>query len=507
MPQDATPPAPHDDAGHNDAGDDSSHLQKALGPLMLWGLGVGYVISGEYFGWNLGLPVGGTFGLLAAFIVVTLMYVTFVFSYTEMACAIPRAGGVFVYGVRGLGLLGGYLGGLAQVLEFVFAPPAIAMAIAAYILTWFDTVDPDNVENVRKLVALAAYFAFTALNIWGIRQAALFELGVTILAVGELLLFAGVTAPHFRVENFVANGWPHGWYGALAALPFAIWFYLAIEGVANAAEEAKNPQRDVAIGFGSAIGTLVVLAILAFFLSVGVGGWERVVYVPDDLTTTAEGEIVVAKEAETSDGPLPLALGQIVAKDNPLYGLLVGIGLLGLIASFNGIILIAGRALFEMGRVGFLPHFIGRANPKTHTPANALVLNMFVGVAVILLFDTAKLITMSALGAVMLYVISMLALFQLRRKEPNLPRPYRAPWYPVFPGVAFVLAVVCLAAMLYLNLEGARWLPAGHVWSWLAEQPPTVWFVVYLLLGVAYFLLVVRSRLTPEDIAHFHRID
>ena len=93
--------------------DESLHLKKALGPVTLWGLGVGYVISGEYFGWNLGLREGGTFGLLAAFLVVTTMYVTFVFSYAELACAIPRAGGVFVYGVRGLGLAAGYLGGIA----------------------------------------------------------------------------------------------------------------------------------------------------------------------------------------------------------------------------------------------------------------------------------------------------------------------------------------------------------------------------------------------------------
>ncbi|HIM29181.1 MAG TPA: ethanolamine permease, partial [Planctomycetes bacterium] len=71
-------------------GDERSNLHKTLGPITLWGLGVGYVISGEYFGWNLGLPVGGTYGMLLAFVLVTIMYITFVFSYAEMACAIPR---------------------------------------------------------------------------------------------------------------------------------------------------------------------------------------------------------------------------------------------------------------------------------------------------------------------------------------------------------------------------------------------------------------------------------
>jgi len=251
-------------------------LKKALGPVMLWGLGVGYVISGEYFGWNLGLPLGGTYGLLLAFILITVLYVAFVFSYAELACAIPRAGGVLVYALRALGRPGAFLGGLAQVVEFVFAPPAIAIAIGAYVQIWFP-------EWNQKAVAVAAYVLFTSLNIWGVKQAAVFELVVTILAVGELLLFCAVVAPHFSLSRFTANAWPNGWPGALAAIPFAIWFYLAIEGVANVAEEARHPQRDVALGFGAAIATLVALAGLVFFLSVGVGGWESVVYDEGDL--------------------------------------------------------------------------------------------------------------------------------------------------------------------------------------------------------------------------------
>src|SRR5688572_4037867 len=157
-------------------------LKKTLGPVMLWGLGVGYVISGEYFGWNLGLPAGGTYGMLAATLLVTIMYVAFVLSYAELACALPRAGGVFVYATRGLGPFLGFLAGLVQVVEFVFAPPAIAMAIGAYVVQRFSGLDV-------RLIAIAAYFVFTALNAYGVKQAARFELVVTVLAVVELLVF------------------------------------------------------------------------------------------------------------------------------------------------------------------------------------------------------------------------------------------------------------------------------------------------------------------------------
>src|SRR2546423_514936 len=115
---------------------------------MLWGLGVGYVISGEYFGWNLGLPVGGTYGMLVATLVITIMYVGFVFAYTELACAMPKAGGGFVYAERALGPFGGFVAGIVQIIEFVFAPPAIAMAIGAYAKQRFADVDPRVVATL-----------------------------------------------------------------------------------------------------------------------------------------------------------------------------------------------------------------------------------------------------------------------------------------------------------------------------------------------------------------------
>jgi ethanolamine permease len=406
-----------------------AELKRTLGPVMLWGLGVGYVISGEYFGWNLGLPKGGTYGMLAATAVITIMYVAFILSYTELACALPKAGGVFVYAERALGPYAGFLAGLVQVVEFVFAPPAIAMAIAAYVQQRYGSIP-------KEAIAISAYLLFTALNAWGVRQAATFELVVTVLAVAELLIFMAVVAPHFEMENLHRDALPNGWKGAFAALPFAIWFYLAIEGVANAAEEATNPQRNVAIGFSAAIATLVVLALGVFFLAVGVDGWRTIVYPPGS--------------AEPSDAPLPLALAQVVTRDSVLYMLLLGIGLLGLIASFHGIILAAGRATMELGRARFLPPVLGAVNATTRTPVVALVANLVFGIVAILAGTTDTIITLSCFGALALYVVSMISLFVLRKKEPDLPRPFRAVAYPVFPLVALVIAAFSLIALIAL---------------------------------------------------------
>jgi ethanolamine permease len=404
-------------------------LKRTLSPTMLWGLGVGYVISGMYFGWNLGLAQGGTLGLAIATFFIIVLYITFTFSYSELACAIPKAGGAFDYAHRALGKDLGFIAGIAQSIEFIFAPPAIAFAIGAYFNLFFPQIPILS-------IAIFAYVVFTALNIYGVKAAAVFELVITILAVGELLLFAGLTLPHFEWQNLEHNALPNGWKGVFASIPFAIWFFLAIEGVANVAEETLNPQRTILLGFGSAILTLVILCLLTFVSSVGVAGWEAIVYKADGTT---------------SDSPLPLALGYIVGNNNLFYHLLITVGLFGLIASFHGIILVAGRSTFEFGRVRFAPVFLGKVNPRFQTPANALLINMAIGIVALLTGKTSEIITISVFGALTLYIISMVALLTLRKKEPGLPRPFKVPFYPLFPCTALVIALVSFFAMSIYN--------------------------------------------------------
>jgi len=408
------------------------HLSRTLGPVMLWGLGVGYVISGMYFGWNLGLAEGGTYGLGIATAISIVLYITFTFSYTELACAIPKAGGVFDYASRGLGKKAGFIAGVAQIIEFVFAPPAIAVAIGTYFHIFFPQFSINH-------IAIVAYAVFTALNIYGVKAAAMFELVITIFAVFELLLFAGITLPHFKLSNLQQNAFPHGWTGVWASIPFAIWFFLGLEGVANVAEEAVNPQRNVLLGFGSALLTLIILCVLVFVASVGIGGWEAIVY--------------PSPGAEPSDKPLPLALAQITGNSGWLYHLLITVGLMGLIASFHGIILAAGRATFEFGKMGYIPKILGKVHARFKTPANALLINTVAGIIALLTGKTAEIITISCFGALSLYFISMISFLALRKKEPALPRPFLVTMYPYFPVIALIISGVCLLAMITLNIN------------------------------------------------------
>ncbi len=407
----------------------AGELKRTLTPLMLWGLGVGYVISGMYFGWNLGLEKGGTLGLAVATFFIIIMYITFTFSYCELASAIPKAGGAFDYAKRALGPNWGFIAGMAQNIEFIFAPPAIAFAIGAYFNLFFPQIP-------IMYIAVFSYILFTGLNIYGVKAAAMFELVITVFAVGELLLFAGITLPHVEMANLKQNALPNGWSGMFAAIPFAIWFFLGIEGVANVAEETIKPQKTILIGFGSAIATLVLLCILTFISSTGVAGWEAIVYKADGTA---------------SDSPLPLALGRVVGESNALYHLLIAIGLFGLVASFHGLILAAGRASFEFGRVNYAPSILGKVHPKFKTPANALLLNMLLGIGALLTGRTAEIITISVFGAITLYIISMITVVTLRLKEPGLKRPFRVPLYPAFPLIALTIAIGSLFAMLVYN--------------------------------------------------------
>jgi len=425
-------------------------LARTLSGLHLWGIAVGLVISGEYFGWSYGWAQAGTLGFLVTTLFIALMYTTFIFSYTELTTAIPHAGGPFAYSYRAFGSLGGYVAGFATLVEFVFAPPAIALAIGAYLNVQFPALS-------ARGAAVAAYFVFMALNIVGVTIAATFELVVTILAIAELLVFMGVVAGGFAWSNFTAGGWGgHDTLslatvgGMFAAIPFAIWFFLAIEGAAMAAEEAKDPKRTIPRAYIAGILTLVALAFGTMIFAGAVGDWQRLANIND---------------------PLPQAMKIVVGAKSGWLHLLVWIGLLGLIASFHGIIMGYSRQIFALARAGFLPRGLAAIHRRFRTPYLATLAGGAVGIAAIYSDQlitisgqplTASIVTMSVLGAIVMYILSLASLFRLRRIEPRLERPFLTPAYPLFPIIALLLALVSLVAIVYYNpVIAAIFLVAG----------------------------------------------
>jgi ethanolamine permease len=420
-------------------------LKKTLSTLQLWGIAVGLVISGEYFGWNYGWGTAGTFGFAVVTAFIAVMYTTFVFSFTELTTSIPNAGGPFSYARRAFGPTGGYFAGMATLVEFVFAPPAVALAIGAYFKVQFPSVD-------AKDIAMVAFLVFMALNIFGVTAAANFELFVTVLAVIELLVFMGVVSPGFSFANFAKGGWsgPGGTAdhfsraaipGMFAAIPTAIWFFLGIEGLAMAAEEVRNPRRSIPIAYVGGILTLVLLAFGVMVFAGGAGDWQKLSDIND---------------------PLPQAMKFIVGNSSGWLHMLVWLGLFGLVASFHGNIIGYSRQIYALGRERYVPRWLAGVHPRFRTPHRAILVGGAIGIAAIYSDNvrmlqvaghslTENLITLSVFGAILLYLMSLLALFKLRRAEPDMPRSYRAPLYPYTPAVALVGVLISLVSMVYYN--------------------------------------------------------
>lgn len=401
-----------------------AQLKKVLQPIHLWAIAVGLVISGEYFGWNYGWGVSGTMGFLLSTLLVTVMYITFIFSFTELTTSIPHAGGPFAYAYRAFGWWGGLLAGYATLVEFLVTPPAIAFALGSY--SHFLYPDLQVLH-----VALGCYFIFIGINMLGVKESAVFSLIVTVLAVLELLIYIGIVIPHFSIETFMTDSMPFGWSGVFAALPFAIWFYLAIEGVAMVAEETKDSTKTIYKGYSYGILTLVILALSVMIFSGGAASW---------------------KELSTIDYPLPAVLGIVLGRESAWTQLFASLGLFGLVASFHGTIIGYSRQLFALARDGYLPSFLASVNKKFQTPHWALITGGVIGCIALSLGTTDQIIILAALGAVVMYIISMIALFVLRKKEPSLPRPFKVPLYPYFPIVALVLSIVCLIAIVWYNV-------------------------------------------------------
>ncbi|TDQ11539.1 ethanolamine permease [Pedobacter metabolipauper] len=403
----------------------AAQLKKVLKPIHLWAIAVGLVISGEYFGWNFGWAVSGTIGFLIATLVITLMYITFIFSYTELTTSIPHAGGAFAYAYRAMGPFGGLIAGYATLVDFLFATPAIGFALGSYLHFLYPQI-------AVIPAALVFNVAFILLNISGVKESATFSVFITLLAVGELLLFMGIVGPHFKLDNFMTSPMPFGWAGVFAALPFAVWFYLAIEGVAMVAEEVKDPKRNIPRGYISSLATLIFLALGVMILTGGITDWRKL---------------------SAIDYPLPEAISIVLGKSSALTQIFASIGLFGLIASFHGTILAGSRQVYAMARSGYLPGKLAQVNTRFKTPHWALVFGGLISFAALFTGTTSQIIILSVLGAIVMYMMSMISLFILRVKEPRMERPFTAPFYPVFPAIALLISSICLVAIVYYNVQ------------------------------------------------------
>lgn len=411
----------------------------AAGWVLLAGLGVAYVISGDFAGWNLGLAQGGWGGLLIATVLMGLMYTCMAFGLAELSSALPATGAGYGFARRALGPLGGFATGMAVLIEYAVAPAAIAIFIGGYV----EALGLFGLTNSWP-VYLVTYAIFVGIHLRGVGEALKMIFGITAVAVVALVAVVVGLVPHFNVQNLfdiVPDGaptssafLPMGISGAVGALVYGIWFFLAVEGVPLAAEETANPKKDMPRGIIAAVVVLVVFAALMLVLVPGAAG------------SAAMSE---------SDNPLPEALRLAYGGNTFLADFVNYAGLAGLVASFFSIIYAYSRQLFALSRAGYLPKWLSLTG-KRRTPYWALIVPGTIGfILAATTGDGALLINIAVFGATVSYVLLNLSHIVLRRKEPDLPRGYRTPGGVVTTTIALILAAVAVVATFVVDVNAA----------------------------------------------------
>ncbi|MFF5786836.1 ethanolamine permease [Streptomyces sp. NPDC012693] len=411
----------------------------SAGWLLLTGLGVAYVVSGDFAGWNIGLSKGGFGGLAVATVLMGTMYACLVFALAELSAILPTAGGGYGFARRALGTWGGFLTGTAILIEYVLAPAAISLFIGDYV----ESLGLFGLTSGWP-VYLVCFALFIGIHLWGVGEALRFSLVVTAIAVTALVVFAFGAFSDFHVdrlndipvdgEAFGSNSWlPYGLLGIWAAFPFGMWFFLGVEGVPLAAEEAKDPVRSMPKALAISMGVLALLAVVTFLAATGARGSAIIQTDGNPLVTALQGK------------GEPTALSRFVN-----YA-----GLAGLVASFFSLIYAGSRQLFALSRAGYLPRFLSLTS-RRKSPYLGLLIPGAIGFALAAgTGDGARMLNIAVFGATISYALMALSHIVLRRREPGLHRPYRTPGGTVTSSVAFVLALAALVATFLVDRTAA----------------------------------------------------
>lgn len=440
-------------------------LKKPLRVLDIWALGVGVVITGEYFGWNLGLKDNGPVAMLVASLIVCLLYLTWVLALAELSVAMPFAGGPLAYGRRAFAPSLGFIMGWSMYLECQFATIATALATGGYIGFLVNPAKPD--PAVEVWAALAVVVIFFVLHAWGVKEQSWAMVVMTYGAILGLVIFWIAAATHFSWDRvwtdplFPTN---KGWRSVLDAVPYALWWLVMIETVALAAEEAHEPHRTIPRGLVWAQLTLIGLVVLTLIFACGAMNYQ-------DLAMTETGKNV--------DYPLAKVIAHIPAgKSMPI--LVYGFGLIalfGMIASYHGMIYGTSRQAFALGRAGYLPAFLGQVHAVRRAPIPSLFVSSLITAGFVvanLWYDDAiqVAVLVSTLTALVWYILAMGCLFVLRRREPGMFRTYQAPLFRVLPWTVILLSAFAVYVYGGLHIKVIPFtvllyaLGLGYYWFW-----------------------------------------
>jgi APA family basic amino acid/polyamine antiporter len=454
-------------------------LKRVLGPWNLTALGVGaiigtgiFVLTGTVAAQNAGPAVVLSFGLAGVASIFAAL------CYSEFASLVPMAGSAYTYGYATLGELFAWIIGWDLVLEYALSATTVAIGWSGYVVRFLHDVgldvpaaysaargtvvtlaDGSSVTAVMNLPAVVIVVLVTTLLVVGVKESANVNTVIVFIKLAVVLLFivAGVHAVnpanwHPFIPPNAGTREQFGASGIVAGAGIVFFAYIGFDAVSTAAQEAKNPQRDMPRGI---IGSLLVCTVLYIIVSAIATG------------------IVPYREL---DVPAPIAL----AADRAGLGWISTFISLGAIAGLSSVILVQlmaqSRVFYSMARDGLLPAAVNKVHPRFHTPwITSIVTGIVVAIpaAILPLRDSAKLVSIGTLSA---FVIVSIGILVLRIREPGLERPFRTPW------IWFTAPMGALSAFyLMYSLDIETWIRL------------LVWFLIGMVIFFSYS--VRHSRL------------
>ncbi len=431
---------------------DKSLKAGALGWTRVAGLGVAIAASGQFSGWNYGLAVGGWGGLVAAAFCTGVFYLGFTQCVAELAAAMPSAGGFETYCHRAFGNVAGFMVGMSVL---------VALAVAIGVVADFTAAYAQALLGIPLWGSKAVLFgAVLALQLRGARDAVSVTMWVGAIAIAVLLLFCASMAPFVDTAHLLSKnggGWfPHGFAGVLAALPYALWLFIAVEQAALAAEEAVDPAKTIPKALTVAVLTLLLSGLGVLVFGPAGGGVDQIGSADDPLFA-----------ALTS----PLAYGH----QNWITRTIGAGALVGLIATFFSVVYASSRQLYSLSRDRYLPKWLCVTN-RRQAPHAALLVVIVVGIAASLVPPERGMLAVIFLLCLS-YLMVLGAYFRLRRHEPLMQRPYRAVGGRLTAGATTAILLLVLGACIARE-------SAGMIYA----------LAVYALL-LGYFLLFQRAKL------------
>jgi len=438
-------------------------LHRSLGPFQLTMLGIGAIIGTGIFVLTAEAAQKAGPGMILAFIIAGFVCAVAALCYAEMAAMVPVSGSAYTYSYAVMGEMLAWMVGWALILEYAVAAGAVSVGWSGYVVGLVENAFSIDIPDLLvrgpfdggmvNLPAMGIALVVTALLVIGTRESATVNAFLVTIKVAALTLFIILAVPVMNMENF--NPFmPLGFAGVSAAAASIFFAYVGFDAVSTAAEETKNPQRNMPIGLIGSLGICTIFYILVASGVIGGVGAQPV--------TDAAGAGLRPGSPELSAACAALGDTKVVCSKEALAWTLREIGwpqignLIGLAAglALPSVILMMmfgqTRIFFVMSRDGLLPPILSKVHPKFHTPH---VITIITGIFVALFaafFPVGILADISNSGTLFAFAMVAIAVLVLRRTDPGRKRPFRTPAVVV---VAPLAAIGCVYLFVSLPRE------------------------------------------------------